>query len=113
MEKLTLAHEYAKMIVSLVDNTIDHSEFASICFDYAEAMLAEEEKRKDKSRPDVIEKVDMKTADWVNELVNLHGYPDFDISVNYNYGAKVVFDNEVISAKKAKILYKNSLRERP
>lgn len=35
-------------------------------FGLAEEMLAENEKRKDKSRPDVIEKMD--NADWVNEI---------------------------------------------
>lgn len=64
MDKLTLAHEWAKSIGAETNLPLDI--LVDTCFDYAEAMLAEEEKRKDKSRPVVIEKLD--NVDWVDDL---------------------------------------------
>lgn len=64
MDKLTLAHEYAKAVTPYVELPMD--KFVDLCFSYAEAMLAEEEKRKDKSRPVVFKKVD--NVDWVDEI---------------------------------------------
>ena len=54
MNKLELAHEYAKVLLQQpVTRTI--GEVVSISFGLAEEMLAENEKRKDKSRPEVLE----------------------------------------------------------
>lgn len=65
MDKLTLAHEYAKVLLTQ-NTTRNVGEVVDCSFALAEAMLAEEEKRRDKSRPDVIEKVD--NRDWIEEL---------------------------------------------
>lgn len=68
MDKLTLAHEYAKVLLQQqVTRTI--GDVVSISFGLAEEMLAEEEKRKDKSRPEVIEKVD--NVDWVDDFIGV------------------------------------------
>lgn len=53
MNKLELAHEWAKSIGAETNLPLDI--LVDTCFDYAEAMLAENEKRKDKSRPEVLE----------------------------------------------------------
>lgn len=62
MNKLELAHDYAKIILrnsvergynlgtrTGIENIVD------VAFDLSEAMLSENEKRKDKSRPEVLE----------------------------------------------------------
>lgn len=79
MDKLTLAHEInmANLKHSTCLRQKDIDALVEVGFNYAEAMLAEEEKRRDKSRPDVIEKVDMKTADWVNEIQGESQEPDW------------------------------------
>lgn len=54
MNKLELAHEYAKVLLQQpVTRTI--GEVVSISFGLAEEMLAENEKREDKSRPEVLD----------------------------------------------------------
>lgn len=56
MNKLELAHEYAMLHMANPQyKYVDDLEMVEWAFDYAEAMLAENEKRKDKSRPDVLE----------------------------------------------------------
>lgn len=60
MNKLELAHEYAKVLLQQpVTRTI--GEVVSISFGLAEEMLAENEKREDKSRPEVLEEFEI---DW-------------------------------------------------
>ena len=67
MDKLTLAHTYAMLHMANPQyKDVDDLDMVGWAFDYAEAMLAEEEKRKDKSRPVVFEKVD--NVDWVDEI---------------------------------------------
>ncbi|AMD43219.2 hypothetical protein BI012_gp63 [Acinetobacter phage LZ35] len=53
MNKLELAHEWAKSIGAETNLPLDI--LVDTCFDYAEALLAENEKRKDKSRSEVLE----------------------------------------------------------
>lgn len=60
MNKLELAHDYAKMLLGdvidrdkiMFDSFVD--DIADYAFRLAEAMLAENEKRQDKSRPEVL-----------------------------------------------------------
>ena len=55
MDKLSLAHEYALKIIETHKDMFPAAKcVASYSFDYAEAMLAEEEKRRDKSTPVVL-----------------------------------------------------------
>ena len=54
MDKLKLAHEYAKSLIQTTDDNVSMKQFVETCFNYAEAMLAENEKRTDKTRPDVL-----------------------------------------------------------
>ena len=53
MDKLKLAHEMAIAMQS-IEPTVDMKIVAALSFDYAEAMLAEQEKRTDKTRPEVL-----------------------------------------------------------
>lgn len=54
MDKLKLAHEYAlKQMESLSENSTMQS-VVSVAWKYADAMQAEADKRKDKTRPDVL-----------------------------------------------------------
>ena len=71
MDKLTLAHEInmANLKHSTCLRGKDIEALVEVGFNYAEAMLAEEEKRKDKSRPAVIEKVD--NVDWVDDFTGV------------------------------------------
>lgn len=56
MDKLTLAHSYALLHMTIPQyKDVDDLELVGWAFDYAEAMLAENEKRKDKSRPEVLD----------------------------------------------------------
>ena len=56
MNKLEMAHEYA---IALIKNPNCHEmqmdDFVTLCNDYADKMVAEYERRKDKSRPDVLD----------------------------------------------------------
>lgn len=68
MNKLELAHEYAKVLLQQ-PVTITIGEVVSISFGLAEEMLAEDEKRKDKSRPEVLDKWQpdwSQAPDWAN-----------------------------------------------
>lgn len=60
MNKLELAHEWAKLIGPETNLPLDI--LVDNCFDYAEAMLAEDEKRKDKSLPEALQ--DEFVIDW-------------------------------------------------
>lgn len=60
MNKLEMAHEWAKLVGPKTNLPLDI--LVDNCFDYAEAMLAEYEKRKDKSLPEVLE--DDFVIDW-------------------------------------------------
>ena len=53
MDKLKLAHEMAIAMQSR-EPIVDMKIIAALSFDYAEAMLAEQEKRTDKTRPEVL-----------------------------------------------------------
>lgn len=76
MDKLMLAHDIN--MANLKNTTClrqkDIEAIVKVGFDYAEAMIAEEEKRKDKSRPLVFEKLDnvvvdkLDNVDWVDDL---------------------------------------------
>lgn len=61
MNKLELAHQMALAMQSR-EPIVDMKLVATLCFDYAEAMLAEDERRKDKSLPDVLQ--DEFEVDW-------------------------------------------------
>ena len=82
MDKLQLAHEYAKAITPHVE--LPMNKFVDLCFSYAEAMLAEEEKRKDKSLPEVLISVNKTFIDGVeqpryapeNFVIGWHNIPD-------------------------------------
>lgn len=72
MNKLELAHDYAKIMLKIsaesgdlfLTNTDEIvKSIVSSSFNFAEAMLAENEKRKDKSRPEVLEEIEI---DWSN-----------------------------------------------
>ena len=68
MDKLKLAHEMAIAMQSR-EPIVDMKIIAALSFDYAEAMLAEQEKRTDKTRPAVLDEfqVDWSQApDWAN-----------------------------------------------
>lgn len=90
MNKLELAHEWAKSIGAETNLPLDI--LVDTCFDYAEAMLAENEKRKDKSWPEVLI------------------YPEFDITVNYPDYAEVKFNGYIMKAGMAKILFNNMVK---
>lgn len=59
MDKLTLAHEYAKILLEkMYDGKCKpmlNDELVAMTFDLADAMLAEAKKREDTSRPDVLD----------------------------------------------------------
>uniref|UniRef100_A0AAU8KXM2 DUF551 domain-containing protein n=3 Tax=Viruses TaxID=10239 RepID=A0AAU8KXM2_9VIRU len=54
MNKLELAHEYSKVLLTKFE-TITVDQIVDVSFSLAELMLAENEKRKDKSRPEVLD----------------------------------------------------------
>lgn len=98
MNKLELANGYAKiMLKNAVDSNALFSQDTDkivnslilSSFNLAEGMLAENEKRQDKSRPEVL------------------NYPEFDADVWYCDGAKVLFNGYVMEASMAKILFNN------
>lgn len=60
MNKLESAHEWAKLIGPETNLPLDI--LVDNCFDYAEDMLAEDEKRKDKSLPEALQ--DEFVIDW-------------------------------------------------
>ncbi|AID17927.1 hypothetical protein AVT64_gp50 [Acinetobacter phage YMC11/12/R2315] len=60
MNKLELAHEYSKVLLTKFE-TITVDQIVDVSFSLAELMLAEDEKRKDKSRPEVLEEFEI---DW-------------------------------------------------
>ena len=68
MDKLKLAHSY--MVEYVKKNGLDVSYFdVSAAFDIAEAMLAENAKRTDKTRPEVLDEFQVdwsKAPDWAN-----------------------------------------------
>ncbi|QYC51380.1 hypothetical protein [Acinetobacter phage BUCT628] len=91
MNKLELAHEYAKVLLQQpVTRTI--GDVVSISFGLAEEMLAENKKREDKSRPEVLI------------------YPEFDVTVNYPDYAEVKFNGYIMKAGMAKILFNNMVK---
>lgn len=68
MNKLELAHEYSKVLLTKFE-TITVDQIVDVSFSLAELMLAENEKRKDKSRPEVLDEwhPDWSQApDWAN-----------------------------------------------
>lgn len=91
MNKLELAHEYAKVLLQQpVTRTI--GEVVNISFGLAEEMLEENEKRKDRSRPKVLM------------------CPEFDATVNYPDNAEVAFNGYTMKAGMAKILFNNMVK---
>ena len=54
MNKLELAHEYSKVLLTKFE-TITVDQIVDVSFSLAELMLAENEKRKDKSRPEALD----------------------------------------------------------
>lgn len=97
MNKLELAQQYMVLVFSEAIQDFENIELhikhlPRICFDMAEAMLAENEKRKDKSRPGVLI------------------YPEFDITVNYPDCAEVKFNGYIMKAGMAKILFNNMVK---
>lgn len=121
MDKLTLAHTYAMLHMANPQyKDVDDLEMVEWAFDYAEAMLAEEEKRKDKSRPVVFEKVD--NVDWVDELefqVDWSQAPRSDVvawDINDHGQARWIASDGgyyLAPSFNYKGDWKNSLRERP
>jgi hypothetical protein len=101
MNKLELAHDYAKIMLKIsaesgdlfLTNTDEIvKSIVSSSFNFAEEMLAENEKREDKSRPEVLI------------------YPEFDITVNYPDYAEVKFNGYIMKAGMAKILFNNMVK---
>lgn len=88
MNKLELAHTYA---MEMASQGIKLSSCVLLGWRYAEAMLAEDEKRKDKSLPEVLK------------------YPEFDVMIDYPDGAQVFYKGELISAHFAKILHEREV----
>lgn len=66
MNKLELAHDYMMNCMHNSSENVTLSEAISVAWKYAELMLAEDEKRKDKSRPVVFERLDNDShePDW-------------------------------------------------
>lgn len=54
MDKLTLAHEYVKTILSMNNSCHTMDDAVNIGWQYADLMYAEQEKRIDKTRPVVL-----------------------------------------------------------
>ena len=54
MDKLKLAHEYVKTILSMNNACHTMDDAVNIGWQYADMMLAEQEKRTDKTRPAVL-----------------------------------------------------------
>ncbi len=53
MDKLKLAHDYAIALINS-DCEMQFDKFIQLCWNYADAMQAEAEKREDKMRPEVL-----------------------------------------------------------
>ena len=53
MDKLKLAHDYAIALINS-DCEMQFDKFIQLCWNYADAMQAEADKREDKMRPDVL-----------------------------------------------------------
>lgn len=121
MNKLELAHEYAKAITPHVELPMD--KFVDLCFSYAEAMLAEDEKRKDKSRPEAIQNYE---PDWSKAPEDCDWWAIDLNGQSHWYDAKPALGgNEWITGRGAKDYsesikfvqydgdWQNSLRKRP
>ena len=83
MDKLTLAHSY--MVEYVKSNGLDVTDLEVRCaFDIAEAMLAENEKRTDKSRPAVLDEFQV---DWSQapEWANWWAMDGFSNKANWYY----------------------------
>lgn len=70
MNKLQMAHEYAIALINSGSENMEFDKFINLCHNYADAMHAEYEKRKDKSLPEVLKDefvIDWSQApDWAN-----------------------------------------------
>lgn len=126
MNKLELAHDYAKVLLQQpVTRTI--GDVVRISFGLAETMLEENEKRKDKSRPEVLDDFDI---DWSNipEWANFFAIDKDGLQYIYAYQPYLVDEcdywadhfglqdgrsEEVELIKNYTGNWKNSLRKRP
>lgn len=72
MDKLQMAHDWA-MKHGKVESFIDRENTVDLAWEYADAMQAEADKRKEKGVPEAIKgkksirEIDDKTVDWVNK----------------------------------------------
>jgi len=62
MNKLQMAHEYAIALINSRSENMEFDKFINLCHNYADAMHLEDEKRKDKSLPEVLR--DGFVIDW-------------------------------------------------
>lgn len=119
MNKLELAHDYAKVLLQQpVTRTI--GEVVSISFGLAEEMLAENEKREDKSRPEVLEEWQ---PDWSQApegfnrfVVGSAGGHGFFTNIEPQMQGDFWFvgaDGVVVDGHGYKGHWKDSLRKRP
>ena len=80
--KLEMAHEYAIALINS-DSEMQFDKFIRLCWDYADAMQAEADKRKPKE-PREIHK----------NLAEFSMYPEYDASINYPPDAWVMYKGE-------------------
>ncbi|MED6004909.1 MULTISPECIES: hypothetical protein [Enterobacteriaceae] len=132
MNKLELAQQYMVLVFSEAIQDFENIELhikhlPRICFDMAEAMLAENEKRQDKSRPEVLEDFTLdwdKIPDWANffaidkdGLQYIYAYEPY-LVIDRDYwadheGLQDGHSEEVDIVKNYTGDWKNSLRKRP
>lgn len=126
MNKLELAHEYAKVMLTQNITRTD-IELAELSFSLAEAMLAENENRQDKSRPEVLTDFEIdwdKIPNWANffaidkdGLQYIYGYePYLSNTCDYWADHKGLVDGhseEVEIIENYQGDWRESLRKRP
>lgn len=132
MNKLELAHDYAKIMLKIsaesgdlfLTNTDEIvKSIVSSSFNFAEAMLAENEKRKDKSQPEAIQNYEPdwnQAPDWANwwgvdEDGQSHWYdvkPDLDVN-EWAMGLGADDYSKSIEFSQYTGDWQNSLRKRP
>lgn len=125
MNKLELAHEF--MLAMVEAGCSDGPELLERAWQYADAMIAEKEKRQDKSRPEVLDDFDI---DWSNipEWANFFAIDKDGLQYIYAYqpylvderdywadhfGSQDGHSEEVELIKNYTGNWKNSLRKRP